>query len=131
MKQKSEIKTRKISRNIIIGIYTLFFISAGIGGVIKALGLMWKPLEVFGVTLFALSALLLLTSGLTPGALLILQTPWLAHAWLQGARLFDFSYTPWDELSSSRKINTYFYSILISTLTLVGIIELTIQAVRK
>jgi hypothetical protein len=101
-------KYTSISRRIFLSVWLLFFL----GGVIAAakifLELEWKWLEVTGMVLFSLAELMLALSWITPGILIGFGVPWLAHAWLRGINPVAISDTPWEQLSSGKKVLTYF-----------------------
>ena len=101
--QKSGIATQKMSRKVIV-LFFLFFFSYGvIAGILIFLELKWKWLEVVDISLLLISEILLAISWITPGILLVLRTPWLAHAWLEGMSIMNVSYIPWEQVSALEK----------------------------
>ena len=129
--QNSEITVQKMSRKIII-LFFLFFLSSGaIAFISEFLELKWKWLEVIGISLpLTISELLLAISWITPGILIALRVPWFAHAWLEGMGIMGVSYTPWEQLSTSKKISTYFWGLALSAVALVAITGSILRALQ-
>ncbi len=128
MKQVTELMVYKFSRKVLILAFICFLSSGVTGGMVTLLEVTWKWLSPISTGLFAFSAVLFMFSGISPGLLVVLRTPWLAHAWLQGARLNGRSYASWDELSNTKRFWVVFYSIVISVLVLITIAGLIINS---
>jgi hypothetical protein len=133
MKQNSEYLVQKfnsISRKIFVSFLVLFFLGGAIGASLRSLHVTWKWLEIISIILLAISVLLLAISWITPGILILLRVPWLAHAWLRGINPVAISDTPWKQLSGFQKFYFCFMSIVISGITLFGIVTFTLQGIR-
>jgi hypothetical protein len=81
--------------------------------------------------LYIISELLLVVSWVTPGILIVLRVPWLAHAWLRGINPIAVPSTPWEQLSGGRKASIYFYAIGISALTLFAIVGFILYTIQR
>ena len=133
MKQNSEYLVQKFnstSKKIFISFMVLFFLGGAIGASLQSLHVTWKWLEIISITLLAISVLLLAISWITPGILILLRVPWLAHAWLRGINPVAISNTSWEQLSGFQKVLIYFGSILISSFTLFGIVTFILRGIR-
>lgn len=119
-----------ISSRIFISFIVLFCLSGTIGALSIFYEIKWKWLEVFNALLYIISELLLVVSWVTPGILIVLRVPWLAHAWLRGINPIAVPSTPWEQLSSGRKASIYFYAIGISALTLFAIVGFILYTTR-
>jgi hypothetical protein len=108
----------------------LFCFSGAIGITLQFLELKWKWLEIICMTLFSISAVLLVISWITPGVLIILGTPWLAHAWLRGINSSVIWDMPWEQLSGIQKFLIYFWAIFISGSALLAIVTFILLSIR-
>jgi len=134
MKEKSETIIQRytlISRGVFYSACIAIFLAWLNAQVITFLGLKWRLLEVIGTLLILFMALMLIISWITPGILIVLRSPWLAQAWLRGINPFAISAAPWEQLSNGKKLLIYFWSLLLSGFTLLTIIGLIIQSIRK
>ena len=133
MKQNSEAMVKRIaytSWRVFSSSMLLFFLAGAIATLLQLLELKWRWLEIMELVLFAISALLIAISWITPGILIILGTPWLAKAWLQGVRRGGIWDTPWEQLSGIQKFLIYFWAIFISGSALLGIITFILLSIR-
>ena len=133
MKQNSEAMVKRIaytSWRVFSSSMLLFFLAGAIATLLQLLELKWRWLEIMELVLFAISALLIAISWITPGILIILGTPWLAKAWLQGVRRGGIWDTPWEQLSGTQKFLIYFWAIFISGSALLGIITFILLSIR-
>jgi hypothetical protein len=132
MKWKSEFTVRKtvlISR-LTFWLFFGFFLLAGlISEAAEIDNLKW--LKLVPPFVGGISLVLLVISWITPGILILMGLPWLARAWHRGINPILDSDIPWEQLSNAQKFLTYFWSLLISGFTLLAIIGLIIQAIRK
>jgi hypothetical protein len=123
MNWKSELtinKTIIISRKIFWSSMGLFVLAGVISAFTESFDLKW--LEVTIPFIGGISIILLVISWITPGILVLLGVPWLAHAWLRGINSIGISSSPWAQMSAGGKGLIYLYSILFSGLTVFAII---------
>jgi hypothetical protein len=120
-----------ISRNIFYSFLLIFCLSAVFGIFSQVLEISWTWFEVIGHALLVFSVGLLVISWITPGILILLGKPWLAHAWLRGINPVAIWKTPWEQSSGFQDFLIYFWSILFSGFTLFGIIGFILQSFRK
>jgi hypothetical protein len=93
--------------------------------------LTWQWITIISGLLYVLSALLLVISWVAPIIFIVLNLPWLAHAWLRGINPIGVSPKPWEELSDWEKISIYLYSIGLPLLTVVAIVGFTLYSISK
>lgn len=133
MKWKSEPvvqRTILISRRIFWVFFIIFFLLAGL---IRELAEFFKLNWLLMTAPFigGISLVLLAISWIMPGILILFRLPWLARAWLRGVNPIVISVTPWEQLSGVQKFLTYIWSLTFSGFTLLAIIGLIIQALKK
>ncbi len=134
MKNRSESMMQRItatSRNIFSSAILFLCLAGVISAFFQLLGLKWKWLEIVSTMLFVISVFLLAISWVTPGILIILKTPWLAHVWLRGINREVIWDKPWEQLSSIQKSLIYFWSILFFCFVLLAIIAFILQIIRR
>jgi hypothetical protein len=134
MNQKSERIIRRytvISRRVFYSLCLAIFLAWLYAEVSTALGLKGNFLETIDIVFIAFGALMLVISWTTPGILIFLGKPWLAHAWLRGINPIAVSSIPWDQLPSGRRLLTYFWSLLLLGFTILAILVMLIQAIQR
>jgi hypothetical protein len=117
-----------LSRRIFWSFIVLFILAGIISAFTESYDLKW--LEIFPPFIGGTSLILLVVSWTTPGIFVVLGTPWLAQAWLRGINPIVISAKQWDELSAGMKLLIYFWSIVISSFTLIATIGFLIYAER-
>ena len=130
---KAEFPVKKIvsiSRRIFWVYLPTFFLIGWLLNELAKINLL-KWLGFLGLIIGSIAWLLLALSGSIPGILILLGTPWLSRAWLRGINSIAISDTPWEQLSSWQKFLTYIWSLGFSGFTLLAIIGLILQSIRK
>ena len=87
----------------------------------------WVTLGViFNAKWLGLTAMLLICiSGIVPALFILINTQWIAQAWLRGMNPHFFPETPWEQLPKGKKFSVYFYSAISFIASIVGILLIT------
>ncbi|MCJ7433887.1 MAG: hypothetical protein MUO77_10405 [Anaerolineales bacterium] len=124
-------KVTVLSRRIAWSGLLCSILGGAIMGVISYLAINYKWLGMFGLLLYALGVLVLIVCWMTPGLLVVLGAPELAHAWLLGGNSILFTNKPWRQLSGDEKFLVYFSALGISSLTVFVIVGSILYIIQK
>jgi hypothetical protein len=134
MRWLSEITAKNVasisSKLFIFGILLICF-SGAISALSTFLQITSSFFQAVGSLLSVTGILLLFLSWITPGILIVLGFPKLAHSWLRGINPIAVSSSSWEELSDGQKIAICVYGIALSALTLLFTVGFLLHNFRK
>lgn len=122
MISNSEIRIHNISKKILLS-FLLSFISSGtIAGILIYFDIQPAYIEIISTGLLIVAEMLLFISWTASFIFILLGKPSFSHVWLEGMSLPKKSYTPWEQLTISKKTSVYFYSILLAFFAITGLV---------